>query len=125
MPEHGDRPMTTEETNKKEPKECKQTFAYTGKLNLLLFAVCVFEYCFIKFVWFNPSQETDLFMKICLQIVVLGPVYAGLSARTEIGKKLKAGEISPAYASDLGTWLVLQLALVYATFMLLILFVRH
>jgi hypothetical protein len=125
MPECGDRPMTMDETNKEEPKERKQAFAYSGKLNMLLFAVCVFEYGFIKFVWFNPSQTIDLFMKICLQILVLGPVYAGLSARTEMGKKMKAGEISPAYASDLGTWLVLQLAFVYITFMLLMLFVRH
>jgi hypothetical protein len=117
--------MTVDEANKEKPKERKQIFAIADPSYLLLFGVCVFEYTFIKFVWLKPSQTTDLFMKICLQILVLGPIYDGLIARTKMGKKLKAGEISSAYASDLGSWLVLQPLSVYITFMLLVLFATH
>jgi hypothetical protein len=33
----------------------------------------------------------------------VGRIIAGLKARIKMRKKLKAGEISPAYASDLST----------------------
>jgi len=38
-------------------------------------------------------------------------------------KKLKAGEISPAYASELSSWLVGQFFFVYMTFTFLVEFI--
>jgi hypothetical protein len=116
--------MQTDENNEHEPKENKLVFAYANPWYFLfLIALCTFEYVFIKRVWFMPNHAIDLFMKICLQVLVLGPVYAGLIARTEMKKKLKAGEISPAYASELSSWLVGQFFFVYMTFTFLVEFI--
>jgi len=85
--------------------------------HILSFAViCLFEYVFIKYIWFKPAQAIPLMMKIFLQLVVLLPAYTGFMERIKMGKKLKAEEISPAYAADLNHRLGSQLFIVYFAF---------
>jgi hypothetical protein len=118
--------MTTDNPNKCDPIKQRGNSAYTVfTVAILLFIMCVFESGYIKYVWFGPNQTIDLFFKICVQGVVLMPALAGLMARAKMGKKLKAGEISPAYAADLSSWLVGQLVGVYLAFMLLVGLLRY
>jgi len=118
--------MTENDTSKSNPVEGKRASVYANSSYLiLLFIIFVSENAFIKCVWFKPMQTIDLFTKICLQILVLIPAFGGLTTRVKMGKKLKAGEISPAYASDLSTGFVSQLSIVYLTFMFLMIFLPH
>jgi len=48
--------MQTDENNEHEPKENKLVFAYANPWYFLfLIALCMFEYVFIKRVWFMPN----------------------------------------------------------------------
>jgi hypothetical protein len=118
--------MPTEEISEGNPIEIKRVFGFADFLYvLLLFVMYVFEHAFIEQVWLKPEPAMDLAMKIPLQGLVLMPLIAGLKARIKMGKKLKAGEISAAYASDLSTWIVFLLCLVYLTFTSLVAYVPH
>jgi len=118
--------MPTEEMSESNPIESKRIFGFADLLYvLLLFVMYAFEHAFIKQVWLKPGQAMDLAMKIPLQALVLMPVIAGLKARVKMGKKLRAGEISPTYASALSTWIVFFLCFVFLTFTCLVAFVPH
>jgi hypothetical protein len=118
-----ERSMAENEEKLSDKVESKPVFAFADFSYItLLFTMSVFEYAFIKHVWLKPGPTIDLAMKIPLQILVLTPAIAGLKARVTMGRKLKAGEISPSYASYLSTWLVFQLCFVYLTFISLVVF---
>jgi hypothetical protein len=116
--------MQTDDSTQLNPTKYKRVFAFADLLIVLLFFVMfVFEHVFIKRVWDRPRQASDLARTIGLQLNVLLPAIAGVKARVSMGKRLRAGEISPSYASDLSVWLVFFLCVVYLTFASLLLFV--
>ena len=118
--------MTTDDETKCDPLESEGAFSGTGSWYLLLLLVlCLFEYSYIRYVWFRPYQTIDLMFKICLQLIVLIPAFDGLGACIKVRKKLKTGEISLAYASELSSWLVIQQIGVYFAFVFLVGLVRH
>jgi hypothetical protein len=116
--------MPADDSTQSDPVRYKRVFAFADLLLVLLFFVMfAFEDVFIKRIWDKPRQASDLTMTIGLQINALLPAIAGLKARVSMGKRLRAGEISPSYASDLSVWLVFFLCVVYLTFAMLLLFV--
>ena len=118
--------MSTDELSNSDPIEGKNVFAFADLLYiLLLFTMYAFEEAFIKHVWLKPGPAMDLTMKIALQAQALMPAIAGVKMRVKMGKKLKAGEISSAYASDLSTWIVFFLCFIYLTFMFLVTYIPH
>ena len=121
--------MQAGETNNNETTENKKASTGAGfpyfNLLALLFVVCIFEYGYIKYVWFHSIPATDLFVKTCIQFMVFIPIVNAFSARAKLKKKLKAGEISPAYASDLSSFFMNQLPILYLTFMFLVGFARR
>jgi hypothetical protein len=117
--------METDETSKDEPKVTKRLFTYTGSSFLLMILLCLFEYSFIKYVWLKPMQATHMITIIFIQIIVLLPVFAGLNARSRMAKKLKAGEVSSAYSSELSFWFLNQLVGVYLAFLFLVELIPH
>jgi hypothetical protein len=92
---------------------------------LLLFILCLFEYSFIKNVWLKPTPATHIITKIFIQIIVLIPILSGWDERSDMVKKLKEGEISPDYFSDLRWWFLNQLIGVYLVFLILVELVPH
>jgi len=118
--------MSTDELSKSDSIEGKNVFAFADLLYiLLLFTMYACEHAFIKYVWLKPGPAMDLALKIPLQALVFMPAIAGLKARIKMGKKLKAGEISRSYTSDLSTWIVFFLCFVYLTFTSLVAFIPH
>jgi hypothetical protein len=121
--------MQTDESNKNESKDSKQLFGGASfpyfELFALLFVICVFEYGYVKYVWLQTIPTIDLFIKICIQFMVLMPIFTALRARAKLKKKLKAGEISLAYASDLSSFFMSQLFILYLIFMFLVGFARR
>ena len=112
-----------------DPVKQKNIFAFADTMYVIvaLFA-CYFEYRFVDLVWLSP-KHTYAAMSVAgsvgLQCLTLTPLIAVLKMRLRIGKKLKAEEISPSFASDLSTWLVFFLYFTYLTFALLMTFVPH
>jgi hypothetical protein len=117
--------METDGTNKDEPTGTWISPSLTISSCLLLFILCLFEYSFIKYVWLKPMQATHMITIIFIQIIVLLPVLAGLNARSEMAKKLKAVEISSAYSSELSFWFLNQLICVYLAFLFLVELIPH
>jgi hypothetical protein len=111
---------------KQELRESKKVLASTWVWYLALLPVVgVVEYGYVRFVWLRPTGTHSLIEKACIQLMILGPAFAGWRARTKLRWKLDAGEISPAYASDLSSSLFGELMGVYLTFMLLLGLVRN
>jgi hypothetical protein len=112
--------MEENEVKKSNQIDSKHVFAFADLLFVLsLLGLCVFEVFIIKRAWDRISFSTA----ICLILIGLLPFFAILKTRIKMRKKLKAGEISPSYASDLSVVIVFLLWISYFTFVLFQLFV--
>jgi hypothetical protein len=112
-----------------DPVKQKNIFAFADMMyGLVVLFACYFEYRFIVQVWLSPRHTAAVMSvsgSVALQLLTLTPLLAVLKMRLRIGKKLKADEISPSFASDLSAWLVFFLYFTYLTFGLLMTLVPH
>ena len=98
-----ERPIDENEFKESDQIDCKRVFEFADLLFVLsILGLCLFEEVIFKRAWDRISFGTV----ICLMLCALLPFFAVLKTRIKMGKKLKAGEISPSYASDLSVVIV-------------------
>ncbi|MGA2888551.1 MAG: hypothetical protein ABSE51_10910 [Terracidiphilus sp.] len=103
--------------SKYDPIKHKHILAQSnGMFILVLLIACLFEADLILRLWIRPRHSIDALSAFLVQFGVLLPAFAILSLRFGIGKQMKTGQISPAFAKELSLQLAVLLLLVFAAF---------
>jgi len=113
--------MLKDDSSAYDPVKHKHIFAWSNTtLIVALIIACMFECGLVLNLWIRPHGPVDPQIAFIVQFMVLGPAIAIVFLRFMIGKQLRKGGISPAFASGLSSNLSLLLMIVYLAFMQLL-----